>query len=330
MLYQRSVEVFKVEYKLVKPFNVYRKPKEYDNSLKFVFSDLYDNQPVVQTILESEDDFVSINFKTLKDHYNYGYKFQQKINNEWTDLNKYKKILPTQNLNENGLSYSFIKEKNSSNLLIIFSSSPEKNVFNYSRILNNIKINKLFISDKNLKEEKYSSLFYLGHKENTFMENEVIGLIESCINELKIDRENVILTGSSKGGFASLYYGFKYGFKKIIVGSPTIYLGTMHKNSDFGINTISNLTSEFSDESIKWLDNLIISNVLKSVHKPKIYYHVGNKENRYFNHALPFLKKITDLKKATYELDLGNYKDHSEVSKFYPKYLLSSINQLNS
>lgn len=313
-----------------KPYNIFRKPDEINDSVKFIFSDLYYNQTMFQTILESNDDFASINFSTLKDHYNYGYKFQIKVEGVWKDIDKYRKILPTQHVLETNLSYSFIKEKSSHNLLVIFSSSPNSDVFNYSKIVNDIKVNKLFISDKNLEGHQFSALYFLGYMNNLFLENEVIELINKCIEELKISRDNVILAGSSKGGFASLYYAFKYKFSKVIVGSPTVYLGSMHKNSSFGIKTISNLTGVFNEESVEWLDNLITSNVHSSTHKPHIFYHVGDKENRYKNHALPFLSMLSHLKKGTYELDLGDYKDHAEVSKYFPLYFKKVLNYLTN
>ena len=59
--------------------------------------------------------------------------------------------------------------------------------------------------------------FYINNNSNNKIEMDIVRLLESIDNLFEIKRENVVLYGGSKGGFAALYYGMLCGLKFISV-----------------------------------------------------------------------------------------------------------------
>src|SRR3954447_5415425 len=58
------------------------------------------------------------------------------------------------------------------------------------------------------------------------IEDAVIELIDAELARLELTRDECTLLGVSKGGFAALYFGIKYGFRNIVAAAPQIYVGT--------------------------------------------------------------------------------------------------------
>ena len=108
-----------------------------------------------------------------------------------------------------------IKEyKNSEYMIVLFSgysTHPKyKSVYNYKSCMNHLPITKLHILD----EYGYDGrgCWYLGENKNFDVEESTIELIQYYANKFNIPKEKIILAGTSKGGFASLYLGIKYGY----------------------------------------------------------------------------------------------------------------------
>lgn len=50
----------------------------------------------------------------------------------------------------------------------------------------------------------------------------------SIVAKYQVKLNNVITVGSSKGGYAALYYALKYGFGHAIAGGPQVKLGDFY------------------------------------------------------------------------------------------------------
>ena len=110
-------------------------------------------------------------------------------------------------------------------LLVIFSgfNSPENTrqlSYNYIRTLSGLNCNKLYILDSPEPRGSY----YIGNINEKNQEKSVISLINHYMETLNLDHSDIISCGSSKGGTAAIYFGYKYSFSDIIAGGPQIYV----------------------------------------------------------------------------------------------------------
>lgn len=250
---------------IIKAYQIFKNPLEGKEKVRFIFTDMEKYQIMFQTILENKESFASVNLKSLDKHLNYSYRYQIHDGEKWNNIKPSKNIFAEYYSETFKLKYSFYKYYSSKKLYIIFSSSTVSQTYNYVKTLRPLKENKLFLIDENMDGEKSKCSYYMGYNMSKDYEKKIIGLIRQVIQENNLKYEDVVLFGSSKGGFAALYYAFKYGFGNAIVGSPTIFLGENHKTSKFGKKIIQHLTGGYSTENIEWLDKLIMDNVENSL-----------------------------------------------------------------
>ncbi|MGL4739233.1 MAG: accessory Sec system protein Asp2, partial [Sarcina sp.] len=176
------------------------------------------------------------------------------------------------------IKYILDKELSSNKLLIIFSGYSIhpiiKAPYNYRETLKNIKTNKLFISDSYGYDER--GCWYLGENGNDLVEKSVISLITFISFKLNIKKKNIILLGSSKGGFASIYYGLKYKFNNILAGAPQILLGDYLSDKENILNSLVNKQKTLKQDAIIGLNSKIMD--LNSEKNSKIFIWCGNKD----------------------------------------------------
>ncbi|TLS38685.1 hypothetical protein [Pseudalkalibacillus caeni] len=273
-----------------------------------------------------------IDLNTLESHFDYKFKYQLKKNGKWTDHIKYKYLKPEQETDK-GIKYLFYPDPTSQHLIIVFQAINKNPGYNYIRTLKDIKASKLFIKDDYGEDELTRSSYYLGKNRTNNIEEPVHELILRAKRTLNIDSKNIICAGSSKGGFAALFFGYKYGFGNIVAGGPQVLLGNyLGKGKLEGSSSIlppilKYLAGEVSQESIEWANGLM-ETAVRSLpdHDPKTYIHVGRGEPHYEEHVLPFIK-MAEAKKNL-EVDLGEYNTHSELSVHYPEYLKKAVGKL--
>lgn len=211
---------------------------------------------------------------------------------------------------------------NNKKLIVIFSSfSTGAPKYNYMTFLKAIDCNKLFILD----DYGEKGCYYMGLDGDLEVETSVMSLISSIMASNNIQFRDVISIGSSKGGSAALYYGFKYGFGNVIAGAPQYKIGTYlldlsikkYAEDIFGNSSISS--------RIKY-DNMIRL-ILTNDNHTKAVILTGDGDNQY--------KKV--LKELEYENDDGNYgicfdkcdiQNHSDIAKVFPDYLIKSLNEI--
>lgn len=225
------------------------------------------------------------------------------------------------------ISYLFIPNKKSKKLLIVFSGFSESNqpaVYNYVRKFNGTNINRLYVLD-NFGYDKRGA-YYLGKKNDFFIESAVESLISKISVENGIKKEDIITSGSSKGGYAALYFGFKYDYGEIIAGAPQTLLGNYLILSKT-YETLRYIGGENKEEACKYL-NSILYDVVKNrgnSKQPKIRIHIGKGDHHYKKQVLPFVKYL-DENNLSYDLDIADYTEHVEVGTYFPPFALKYIN----
>lgn len=216
-------------------------------------------------------------------------------------------------------------------LIIVFGSCTRKGIkarYNYVRTLKNMDLDQLFILDDYGFDGR--GIYYLGKDMDFFVERAVshlINRIASCHNYRKM-----IFAGSSKGGYGALNFGLLFPGSSIIAGAPQYHLGSYLMDPDNHLeDTLKYITgktrSNISQTVVKDLDSHLcskIQNYKSDKSAASIYLHYSREEHTYQEHIKDLIK---DLKENGFYLqeDAGEYKNHSDVSLYFPDYLKKSV-----
>lgn len=237
------------------------------------------------------------------------------------------------------LKYLFCEKKGSDKLIVTFPGfNTETGAFRYRyvRTLKDVNAHRLFLLD----EFGTRGCYLLGENRNFSVETAVMSLINTIVKKYDIKIENVIMQGSSKGGWMALYFGIKYRFGHVIAGGPQTKMG------DFLIHDVEIVPGEeihfFSKvkvadyiagghekEDIKYLDSLLFNLIYDSPENfPDIYIHVGKGDFHFERHITPFTQEL-DKNHIKYQLNIENYVEHNDLEFFYPAYLLKTLKSID-
>lgn len=223
------------------------------------------------------------------------------------------------------IKYLLDRNKKSKTLIVVMSACTRKGIkarYNYTRTLKDISANKLFILDDLGNDGR--GIFYLGKDYKFDTAKSVNLLIDKIVKKLNI--ENVIFCGSSKGGYASLYFGLERD-STIIIGAPQYNLGN-YLNCDANRHILEYICGDVDDVKIKELNNLIYKKIQQSNNKNiKIYLHYSKLDHTYENNIKDLIAAMREYN-CKFEIEELDYKTHAEVSIYFPKYLKSTLREL--
>lgn len=222
------------------------------------------------------------------------------------------------------------------NLIVVFSSCTRVGIkarYNYVKTLSKVKIDKIFILDDYGFDQR--GVFYLGEKMDFFVERAVKKLLEEITGQRKYQK--IICTGSSKGGYAALNFGLEIPDSVIITGAPQYYLGNyLNDKANALEKTLNFITGAKYDTvpepKMKELNDHLKDKMIRqrdTEKKPKVYIHYSIKEHTYQEHIRDLLD---DMKESgiCFEENVEQYTEHSEVSFYFPTYLLETIEQVQN
>lgn len=236
---------------------------------------------------------------------------------------KYEKVFKSKTTK---IKYLFFPNAESDKLLVVFSAFPGKNrpaTYNYIKTFKNEKCNKLYILD-NYGPDIRGGSYYLGKGKDFFVEDAVSELITFIAKDISVVHKDIIATGSSKGGYAALYFAFKYGYGHVISGAPQILLGNYLVGHP---SYLEYITGKNNEENVAFLNNLLFKVVETNLNPPQIHIHVGKGEHHYPKHVLPF-SQFLDSKSIEYNLELKDYDKHSEIGIFYPSFAKDALKNI--
>lgn len=282
--------------------------------------------PIGKEVVFNQDEFDT--------HLFYKFKYQIKSEGKWKDFSKYKP-LSIEKADENGIKYMYYHQPKSTYLIIVFQALNKIPSYNYVGTLKNIKLSKLYIKD-DYGYEPTKATYYLGKNKDFSISRNVVKLIEKVRNYNNLDKRKVILTGSSKGGFAAIYHSFLGEYGYAIAGGPQLYLGKYLGENLKSTNSIKPpifkyITGDLNESDIKWADSILANLVEKKVSKnprksPKMYIHVGAEEPHYREHVQPFISLLKSFNLShKIDLDLGNYNSHEDLARYFPAFLAERI-----
>jgi len=219
----------------------------------------------------------------------------------------------------------FYSNRKSDDLIIIFNACTRPGIkarYNYVRTLKKIKVNKLFILDDGGIDNR--GTYYLGKYPEFDFENGVLELIKNTYD--KINPKKIYFIGSSKGGWAALNFGLEYENSNIICGAPQYYLGTYLANmkNKVTLNSIGCI----SKKEINFLDKYLQNKILNFNYKNNIYLQYSINDPTYNNHIKYLIKDLKKKNTILYEEKL-EYKNHDDVSIYFPNYIISNITNDN-
>ena len=236
------------------------------------------------------------------------------------------------------IKYLFCERKGSEKLIVTFPGFTNSGTFKYRyvRTLKDVKAHRLFLLD----EFGRRGCYLLGQNRDFSVETAVMSLIITIVKKYNIKIEDVILQGSSKGGWMALYYAIKYRFGHVIAGGPQTKIGDflMHEVEiipDEELHFFSKvrvadyIAGGHEEEDIDYLDNLLFDLLYDSPENfPDIHIHVGKGDFHYDKHITPFLNEL-DKNNINYQLDVEEYDDHNDLAIYYPKYLLKTLKSID-
>lgn len=223
-----------------------------------------------------------------------------------------------------------ISQQQSDYLLVVLSGFNGKEVsgkeplYNYVRTLQGIVTNQLFILDG----VDNVPVYYYGDNKNESYLNDTSDLIQKYINDLNIEKSNVIIAGSSKGGTGALLVGLYMGLGHIISGANQLDVGSyLDKFPKVREIMFKKIFGNNLDSNVQILNEKFRKHFLVNDTDSNLYFHAGNRDSHYIKHMKPMLKYY-DENNIKYELDLRNYADHSSLQYYFPDYFLRKINEI--
>jgi len=211
-------------------------------------------------------------------------------------------------------------------LIIIFSalSPPYKYVYDYMSTLENIKTNKLFILDDFGDQGSY----YLGRNRDHSIETAVVSLIQYIMAKYGISHKNITTIGSSKGGYAALYYGIKYYFGNIVAGAPQSKLGDFLIKQAKHHNIAQYISGDAEEGDCYYLNNVLFRLLEQPVDiSPNIYLYVGTGDHHYRNHVIPLYEELQH-KGYNVKLDIEENITLGGLKMYFPHYLKKTVSHI--
>jgi hypothetical protein len=269
-----------------------------------------------------------LSFERLEEHLDYKFKIQTKSWGRWIDRVKYARLLP-ESETKDGIKYLFYPCKGSDKLVVVFQAVNRKPGYNYIKTLSGVHANRLYIKDEYGGDKATRSSYYLGKGRSFDIADKVQRLITEITGSLKIERSDCIFAGSSKGGFAALYHGYRFRAGHILPGGPQVLLGDyLYSRSKKSVRPpiLDHIAGGLDDVSVAWANRILQEVILSATAPyPDTEIHVGCREPHYREHVLPFLELVERAKIPNVAVDLADYSTHAELATHYPKFLRDRV-----
>lgn len=233
------------------------------------------------------------------------------------------------NFEGHDIKYVLEKNKNSDDLIVVFSGIPRPGIkarYNYMRTLEKVNVNKLYILDDLGFDQRGG--YYLGKNKEFYMERAVLKLINEVKKKNVINR--TIYCGSSKGGWAAIYFGIRDYGSTIIAGSLQYVLGDyVTSNERIKENLMKFIMGEnYTNKDIDFLNSPLSKTIQNhNNNKNDIWLHYSDSEYTYDDHMVYLLE---DLKKLNmeYSEDVAHYEKHGDLSLHFPPFLINTLKKI--
>ncbi|RWZ59152.1 alginate lyase family protein [Halobacillus fulvus] len=211
----------------------------------------------------------------------------------------------------------------SDQLIVVFSAIGQQYQYkyNYMKALEHIPTNKLFILDDFGDQGSY----YIGENRDFSIETAVSSLIQYKMAQYSILNRNVTTIGSSKGGYAALYFGLKYYFGHVLSGAPQTKMGQFLLEQADHPNIAKYVAGGIGNGDKHYLNQLMYDLLNQSNDLlPTIDILIGKSDHHYENHILP-LFKTAKKKNIPIELHTLEGVNHDGIKNHFPPFIIEKI-----
>lgn len=213
----------------------------------------------------------------------------------------------------------------SEELIVIFTSCTKVGQparYNYVRTLDKYKCNKLFILDDFGFDNR--GAYYLGKNKDFAIKDHVNLLINQVIEKLNIKRS--IFVGSSKGGYAAMYFGISIKNSIIISGAPQYMLGD-YLNLPGHQNILNYIMGDTEKSSVEYLNEVMRIKIDENKHNNNlIYLHYSINEETYDSDIKHLVYHLDNLGINTIK-DIKEYTNHSDLTEFFPAFIRDTLDE---
>jgi hypothetical protein len=219
--------------------------------------------------------------------------------------------------------------KPSNRLAVVFSGIRPTPGYTYIRTLQTLDANLLFILDDvgpEIEGVGRPGSWYLGPDRAFKFEDDVMALIRHVCESLEVPMSGVVSGGSSKGGYASLYYAFKYGFGAVVVGGAQTRLGQYLLGGKFK-PVADFIAGGRGDAERAWLNSLLFDAIANSTASPEVRAHIGLGDRHFLHHLLPLVNELADHGHSL-RLECLSYTSHNNLGLYFPGFFFSELADL--
>jgi len=142
----------------------------------------------------------------------------------------------------------------------------------------------------------------------------------------EISPKTIIFCGSSKGGYSALYFGLRMNASVVISGAQQYYIGNYLYQNNEHRSIYNYLTGNNDASDIEFLNNLLSNEIIKRKNRPIIHLHYSKNEHTYNEHIKDLIKVLEENNYTVFK-DERTYYTHAEVAKYFPSYLIKTINE---
>ena len=221
-----------------------------------------------------------------------------------------------------GVQYIW-RRKKSSTLVIVFSGISEVR-FNYKNSLWPCPHDLLFIAD----DWAGGVSYYWYESKSDHPERFTQNLIDSVLAKGKYT--SVVTVGSSKGGTAALYYGFKINANHILAGSCQYFVGdylSRHQWEEHPEQWRAVVGEEPNQEWIDILDQKL-PQMIKAHQgsKTRVFLLYSPDEHTYPEHVKPLIEQL-DACGIAHEDQVEHFPEHSMIGGYFREAIKVKIGQ---
>lgn len=173
-----------------------------------------------------------------------------------------------------------------SRLCVAFSAigAPYDFTYNYRSSLKNVDAYRLYILDDFGSQGSY---YFADHRDRTIF-NAVQDFITETARQLGVNRMNITMLGTSKGGTAAIAHGLRLGAGRVVAGAPQYLPGSYLKGA--APNILSFIAGADDKESVAWLDRLIPESLGEFSRDTSVSILVGENDSHLKIHVRPFME----------------------------------------
>lgn len=168
--------------------------------------------------------------------------------------------------------------------------------------------------------------WYLGRNGQLDVADSVLDLMDRTCEELGLPRERVITCGASKGGWAALYFGARFGAGHAIAGEPQVMLGR-HLSQEENADVIRHVAGDSSQETVDFLDSMLFDAFRASPSPPRAHLYTGR--TLYYERDVLPLVAFLEERGMPCELEVGDHTEHVPgLGLNFPGYLRPRLGAL--